>query len=210
MLAEPCRFASLKPFTASQWVQLPPGKGAAHQPEARDACRAVTHGVKRTQRAAKLRYRASRSSMSVPSAFRDWGPHRKRRHGRGALGRPGSAHEGTPARAGKMAKRTACRVVSRHGLRFARTSSKYGKALSAKWLAIRAGRPRVRRRTAGGAGAPRRKRPSLAQKGLSERSPPRFFLAGRPNGSGRSPRLRPRAPKRHAPLTECAVRFEVR
>ena len=69
------------------------------------------------------------------------------------MGRLGSAHEGTPARAGKMAKRTACRVVSRHGLRFARTSSKYGKAQSAKWLAIRAGRPGVRRRTAGGAGA---------------------------------------------------------
>lgn len=136
------------------------------------------------------------------------GPHRKRRHGRGAMGRPGSAHERTPARAGKMAKRTACRVVSRHGLRFARTSSKYGKALSAKWLAIRAGRPGVRRRTAGGAGAPPRKRPWLAQAGLSERSLLGVFLAGRRGRPGQPQRRSPKASGPLLPLSRLAIRVK--
>ena len=43
----------MKPFVVIQWVRLPPGKGAARQPEASVAYRAVTHGVKRTQRVVK-------------------------------------------------------------------------------------------------------------------------------------------------------------
>ena len=57
------------------------------------------------------------------------------------------------ARAGKIAKRTALGVVRRRGLWPARTSRKCGNALSAKRLAIRAGRPGPRGRTAGRAGA---------------------------------------------------------
>ena len=63
------------------------------------------------------------------------------------------AHEGPAARAGKIAKRTALGVVRRRGLWPARTSRKCGNALSAKRLAIRAGRPGPRGRTAGRAGA---------------------------------------------------------
>ena len=63
------------------------------------------------------------------------------------------AHELAPARAGKIAKRTDSGVVTGHVLRPVRTSRKCGKALSAKRLAIRPGRPGPRRRTAGGAGA---------------------------------------------------------
>ena len=48
-------------------------------------------------------------------------------------------------------------------------------------------------RSIGGAGGPPRNRPSLAQKGLSERSLPRSFLGGRPDGRGRSPRPRSKA-----------------
>ena len=47
------------------------------------------------------------------------------------------AHEPAPARAWKMAKRTDSGVVSRQVLRPVRTSRKWGKALSAKRLAIR-------------------------------------------------------------------------
>ncbi len=45
----------LKPFVAIQRVRLPPGKGAARQPEASLAWRAATSVVKRRQRVTKRR-----------------------------------------------------------------------------------------------------------------------------------------------------------
>ena len=57
----------LKPCTASQQVRHLPGRGAVRQPGARVAWRAAMHVVKRTQRVVKLRYGASKSSMSMPS-----------------------------------------------------------------------------------------------------------------------------------------------
>ena len=96
--------------------------------------------------------------VKVPNEGSRHGRHRRPR-GHRALSRAAGpvvppAHEKSAARAGKIAKRTARGVVSRHGLRPARTSRTCGKALSAKQLAIRAGRPGPQRRTAGRAGAP--------------------------------------------------------
>ena len=55
--------------------------------------------------------------MSAPSAFKHWGPHRKRRQRRGAPGRPGSKSEGKAA--GWLARepgRSCPRVNSRIGM----------------------------------------------------------------------------------------------
>ena len=64
-------------------------------------------------------------------------------------------------------------------MRLGRNTRSRAKALSGSELAIGAVRPAQGQRTAGGAGAPPRKRPWLVQAGLSERSLPGSFLAGR-------------------------------
>ena len=48
----------LKPFVAIQRIRLPPGKGAARQPEASLAWHAAMHAVKRIQGSAKQCYGA--------------------------------------------------------------------------------------------------------------------------------------------------------
>ena len=88
-----------------------------------------------------------------------------------------------PVVSGKSPSRITLRPRAKHCLRLQRNIRSRARALCVRRLEIRAGRPGRRRRTAGGAGAPPRKRPSLAQPGPSERSLLGFFLAGRPRRS---------------------------
>jgi len=146
--------------------------------------------------------------VKVPSEGSRHGRHRRPR-GHRALSRAAGpvvppAHEKAAARAGKIAKRTARGVVSRHGLRPVRTSRTCGKALSAKQLAIRAGRPGPQRRTAGRAGAtPPKTALACAAGPFGEVAPETYPCrkAARPQGrEGVSRRL----PDRLAELTGCA------
>ena len=95
----------LKPFTAIQRVRLPPGKGAARQPEPSLTWRAVTGVVKRRQGVMKRRGKPRDQQTMTPSVLTSWGQHRKRHDRRGATGRPGSwtdaeSREGSPGNLG--------------------------------------------------------------------------------------------------------------
>ena len=79
-----------------QRVRLPPGKGAARQPEPSLAWRAATGVVKRRQGVTKRRGKPRDGQMMTPSWFKQWGQHRKRRNRRGAKGRPGSWTDAEP------------------------------------------------------------------------------------------------------------------
>ena len=97
----------LKPLAAIQRVRLPPGRGAARQPEASLAWRAATPVVKRRQQVTKRRA-ASKSQMMTPSLLSVCGQYRKRRYWRGATGRPGSwtgakSRDGSPGNLGDPA-----------------------------------------------------------------------------------------------------------
>src|SRR5436853_7672298 len=92
---------SLKPFVAIQRVQLPPGKGAARQPEASLAWAAATTLVKRRQRRPKPGVEPRYHVTLEPSVCWTRGQHRQDRHGEVLLVRPGSESrakdwDGTP------------------------------------------------------------------------------------------------------------------
>ena len=98
----------LKPFVAIQRVRLPPGKGAARQPEASLAWRAATRVVKRRQQVTKRRGKPRNRQSMTPSLLNVWGQYRKRRYRRGATGRPGSwtgaeSRDGSPGNLGDPA-----------------------------------------------------------------------------------------------------------
>ena len=111
----------LKPLVAIQRVRLPPGKGAARQPEASLAWRAATPVVKRRQQVTKRRA-ASKSQMMTPSLLSVCGQYRKRRYWRGATGRPGSwtgakSRDGSPGNLGDPALARGQRGWKRDGQR---------------------------------------------------------------------------------------------
>ena len=121
----------------------------------------------------------------------------------------GTAKPLSCARAGKMAKRTARRVVSRQDLRPAHTSRNRSKALFVMRLAIRAGRAEPRRRTPGGVGAPPENGPCLHSRAFRGGHSQDFSLqeggmAPRGRGGVRHPR-----PERHSLLSGSAIRVEV-
>jgi hypothetical protein len=84
----------LKPFIAIQRVQLPPGKGAARQPEASLAWVAVTPLVKRRQQTSKPWVSLEIMFLLEPSACWDRGQHRRDRQWRGLVGPAGVWEQG--------------------------------------------------------------------------------------------------------------------
>jgi hypothetical protein len=85
---------SLKPFAAIQRVQLPPGKGAARQPEASLAWAVVTPLVKRRQQTSKPWVSLEIMFLLEPSACWDRGQHRRDRQWRGVAGPAGVWEQG--------------------------------------------------------------------------------------------------------------------
>ena len=76
---------SLKPFAAAQRVRLPPGRGAAHQPEASLAWVAATLLVKRRQQIPKPGVEPRYTFAREPSVCMNRGQYRQDRQGRGSI-----------------------------------------------------------------------------------------------------------------------------
>src|SRR5215472_13320579 len=85
---------SLKPFEAAQRVRLPPGRGAARQPEASLAWATVTSLVKRRQRKLKPCVSLEIGYPLRPSVLGSRGRHRHDRQRRGRVGSAGVVEQG--------------------------------------------------------------------------------------------------------------------
>jgi hypothetical protein len=91
------RYVDRKPFEVIQRVRLPPGKGAARQPEASLARAAATSLVKRRQQVSKPWVSPDIMMTPKPSECWDRGQHRPSRYGRGRVGSTGILEQGKDA-----------------------------------------------------------------------------------------------------------------